>query len=96
VGWGLEDRDLQMRAEKLGIRVKGMFEHAFVHQWHPVDPSWTRNAVGTANERLFRRRHVEPACRTGYSQRAAETLVAFDSRPLILPFRRSRARRLAA
>ncbi len=96
VGWGLEDRDLQMRAEKLGIRVKGMFEHAFVHQWHPVDPSWTRNAVGTANERHFRRRHVEPACRTGYAQRAAETIVAFDSRPQILPFRRSQARRLAA
>jgi GT2 family glycosyltransferase len=96
VGWGLEDRDLQRRAEKLGVRVRGMFEHAFVHQWHAVDPSWTRNAVGTENERHFRRRHVEPACRTGYAQRAVQTRVAFDSRPLILPFRRTVARRLAA
>ncbi|MGB8852030.1 MAG: glycosyltransferase [Pirellulales bacterium] len=84
VGWGLEDRDLQLRAEKLGIRVKGMFEHAFVHQWHPVDPSWVRNAVGTENDRYFRRRDVLPACVTGYAQRAAETFVAFDSRPMVV------------
>lgn len=85
VGWGLEDRDLQLRAEKLGIRVKGMFEHAFVHQWHPVDPSWVRNAVGTENDRYFRRRDVPPACRQGYAQRAAATDVAFDSRPVLIP-----------
>lgn len=84
VGWGLEDRDLQLRAEKLGIRVKGMFEHAFVHQWHPVDPSWVRNAVGTENDRYFRRRDVLPACVTGYDQRSAETFVAFDSRPTVV------------
>ena len=84
VGWGLEDRDLQLRAEKLGIRVKGMFEHAFVHQWHPVDPSWVRNAVGTENDRYFRRRDVLPACVKGYAQRTADTVVAFDSRPMVV------------
>jgi glycosyltransferase involved in cell wall biosynthesis len=84
VGWGLEDRDLQLRAEKIGIRVKGMFEHAFVHQWHTVDPSWVRNAVGTENDRYFHRRDVPPECRTGYVQRATETIVAFDSRPMIV------------
>ena len=84
VGWGLEDRDLQLRAEKLGIRVKGMFEHAFVHQWHPVDPSWVRNAVGTENDRYFHRSDVRPECLTGYAQRTADTFVAFDSRPMVV------------
>lgn len=96
VGWGLEDRDLQLRAEKIGIRVKGMFEHAFVHQWHPVDPTWVRNAVGTANDRYYHRRSVEPACRQGYAQRAELTHVLFDSRPMLLPIGASIKRRLAA
>ena len=86
VGWGLEDRDLQVRSEKLGIRVKGMFEHAFVHQWHAVDPSWARNAIGTANDRYYHRRNVEPSCRLGYAQRCSGTIVAFDSRPMLVPF----------
>lgn len=96
VGWGLEDRDLQMRAEQLGIRVKGMFEHAFVHQWHAVDASWTRNAVGTENDRYYRRGRVEPTCRLGYSQRVCETVVAFDSRPMLVPFSGNAARHRAA
>lgn len=96
VGWGLEDRDLQLRAEKLGIRVKGMFEHAFVHQWHPVDPTWVRNAVGTANDRYYHRRNVEPACRHGYAQRADTTHVVFDSRPMIMPISHAARQRIAA
>jgi glycosyltransferase involved in cell wall biosynthesis len=96
VGWGLEDRDLQVRAEKLGIRVKGMFEYAFVHQWHAVDPSWTRNAIGTANDRYYRRRTVEPSCGLGYAERRQETVVVFDSRPMIVPIRATKARRHAA
>lgn len=96
VGWGLEDRDLQLRAEKLGIRVTGMFQHAFVHQWHAVDPSWVRNAVGTENDRYYRRRDVPPACRQGYAQRIDETTVAFDSRPMIVPLPTAGRRRRAA
>lgn len=96
VGWGLEDRDLQVRAEKLGIRVKGMFEHAFVHQWHAVDSSWTRNAVGTANDRYYRRRNVEPSCGLGYAQRCHDTVVVFDSRPMIVPLRATETRRRVA
>jgi glycosyltransferase involved in cell wall biosynthesis len=86
VGWGLEDRDLQRRAEAFGIRAMGMFAHAFVHQWHPVAPSFVRNAVGTENERLFHRRRIEPACREGFAARAETTMPAFDSRPALLPF----------
>lgn len=96
VGWGLEDRDLQRRAEGIGIRAQGMFAHAFVHQWHQVAPSFVRNAVGTENERLFRRRRVEPACREGFATRAETTSPAFDSRPTLLPFAARTALRRAA
>lgn len=96
VGWGLEDRDLQRRAEAIGIRATGMFRHAFVHQWHPVAPSYVRNAVGTANERLFRRRRIEPACRQGYAQRVDAVDVAFDSRPMVVPLEIGRRLRWAA
>jgi len=85
VGWGLEDRDLQRRAEALGIRATGMFTHAFVHQWHPPAASFVRNAIGTANERLFRRRSIEPACRNGFTQRMESTSPVLDSRPLVIP-----------
>lgn len=84
VGWGLEDVDLQLRAEKIGIRVKGMLEHAFVHQWHPVDPTWAENGGTQSAHRYIRRRDVTPACVTGYAQRAVETVVAFDSRPMVV------------
>lgn len=81
VGWGLEDRDLQQRAERLGIRVRSMHDRPFIHQWHPIAPSFVRNAVGTLNERHHRRHHKPPQCAIGYRQRVAETLVALDSRP---------------
>jgi GT2 family glycosyltransferase len=84
VGWGLEDVDLQLRAEKLGIRVRGMCQHAFVHQWHPVDPSWAENGGTQSAYRYMRRRGATPACRLGFAQRAAETVIAFDSWPPIV------------
>jgi len=96
VGWGLEDRDLQRRAEAVGIRATGMFAHAFVHQWHPVAPSFVRNAVGTENERLFLRRRVEAACREGFARRSETTVPAFDSRPAVLSFAARPALRRAA
>jgi glycosyltransferase involved in cell wall biosynthesis len=84
VGWGLEDVDLQLRAEKRGIRVQGMFQHAFVHQWHPVDPTWAENGGSHSAHRYLRRPDVSPACRLGFDQRAADTAIAFDSRPSIV------------
>jgi len=96
VGWGLEDRDLQRRAEAVGIRATGMFAHAFVHQWHPVAPSFVRNAVGTENERLFLRRRVEAACREGFARRSETTVPTFDSRPAVLSFAARPALRRAA
>jgi len=84
VGWGLEDRDLQQRAERLGIRVRSMHHRPFIHQWHPIAASFVRNAVGTNNERHHRRRDKPPQCALGYRQRITETLVAFDSRPPLI------------
>lgn len=81
VGWGLEDRDLQRRAERLGIRVRSLHHRPFVHQWHPVAPSFVRNAVGTENERRYRSRRKPPQSPAGLRERSQATLVAFDSRP---------------
>lgn len=55
VGWGLEDRDLQVRLERLGLRPWSIVLHtAPVHLWHPSAPSFARNNAGTANLAYFR------------------------------------------
>lgn len=95
VGWGLEDRDLQERAERLGIRVRSMHHVPFVHQWHPIAPSFVRNAVGTDNERHHRRRGKSLQCVTGYRERLVATVVAFDSRPPVIAMPAARLSRVA-
>jgi glycosyltransferase involved in cell wall biosynthesis len=55
VGWGLEDRDLQHRLERLGLRVRSiLLRTAPVHLWHAPAPSFTRNSTGTPNLDYFR------------------------------------------
>jgi glycosyltransferase involved in cell wall biosynthesis len=55
VGWGLEDRDLQCRLERLGLRVRSiLLATAPIHLWHPTPPSFARNSVGTPNLAYFR------------------------------------------
>ena len=55
VGWGLEDRDLQHRLERLGLRVRSiLLRTAAVHLWHTPAPSFTRNGAGTPNLDYFR------------------------------------------
>lgn len=54
IGWGLEDRDLQVRLERLGLRAWSILLHtAPVHLWHPPAPSFARNNEGTANLDYF-------------------------------------------
>jgi glycosyltransferase involved in cell wall biosynthesis len=54
VGWGLEDRDLQVRLERLGLRAWSILLHtAPVHLWHPPAPSFARNNESTANLGYF-------------------------------------------
>jgi glycosyltransferase involved in cell wall biosynthesis len=55
VGWGLEDRDLQQRLERLDLRVRSiLLRTALVHLWHPHAPSFIRNGAGTPNLDYFR------------------------------------------
>jgi glycosyltransferase involved in cell wall biosynthesis len=54
VGWGLEDHDLQVRLERLGLRAWSiLLKTAPVHLWHPPAPSFVRNNVGTPNGDYF-------------------------------------------
>lgn len=55
VGWGLEDRDLQCRLERLGMRVTSiLLATAPIHLWHPAPASFARNGVGTPNLAYYR------------------------------------------
>lgn len=61
VGWGLEDRDLQFRLERLGLRVRSiLLATAPIHIWHPAPPSFARNNAGTANLAYFEEIHRRP------------------------------------
>jgi glycosyltransferase involved in cell wall biosynthesis len=54
-GWGLEDRDLQRRLRRVGIRCRSVLPQTVgYHLWHPVDPTFVRNASGTPNEQYYR------------------------------------------
>ena len=54
VGWGHEDRDLQHRLERIGLRVTSiLLQTAPIHLWHPPAPSFARNGAGTPNLAYF-------------------------------------------
>jgi glycosyltransferase involved in cell wall biosynthesis len=54
VGWGFEDRDLQHRLERIGVRASStLLRTAPVHLWHPPAPTFARNGAGTANLAYF-------------------------------------------
>jgi glycosyltransferase involved in cell wall biosynthesis len=66
VGWGLEDRDLQLRLGHLGVRFRSILGRtAAYHLWHPRHPTFARNNEGTANLRYYERPEVEIYCRKG-------------------------------
>lgn len=72
VGWGLEDRDLQLRLSRLGLRVRTILDQtAGCHLWHPPTPSFARNGEGTANLAYFRRRDVPTYCADGLRKSAS-------------------------
>ena len=54
VGWGFEDRDLQHRLERIGVRASSiLLRTAPVHLWHPPAPTFARNGAGTHNIDYF-------------------------------------------
>ena len=74
VGWGLEDRDLQLRLSRLGLRFNSILSKtAAYHMWHPTDPTFARNNNGTANLRHDQERRVT-RCRNGLKKRKLSEL----------------------
>lgn len=66
VGWGLEDRDLQRRLSRLGVRFRSLLHRSVVsHLWHPPHASFSRNNLGTDNRAYFERPDVPIRCLKG-------------------------------
>jgi glycosyltransferase involved in cell wall biosynthesis len=80
VGWGLEDRDLQRRLERVGVRPRSVLHRtAPIHLWHEPAVSFARNSAGTANLDYFRRAEWTAFC--------AEGLVKATDQPVTIPLR---------
>jgi glycosyltransferase involved in cell wall biosynthesis len=72
VGWGLEDRDLQLRLSRLGLRFKSILRRtAAYHLWHEPAPTFARNNLGTRNLEYYRRGDVPTRCLNGLRERIA-------------------------
>lgn len=70
VGWGYEDRDLQLRLSRLGLRFKSILgQTATCHLWHPTEPTYARNGVGTRNLAYYQRDAVPTRCTLGIAER---------------------------
>ncbi len=91
VGWGLEDRDLQVRLERLGLRAWSILLHtAPVHLWHPPAPSFARNNEGTANLDYFESLDSRPTfCEDGLVKPVDPPAIVPLPRAPISPARRA-------
>jgi glycosyltransferase involved in cell wall biosynthesis len=90
VGWGLEDRDLQARLERLGLRPWSiLLRTAPVHLWHPPAPSFARNNEGTANLAYFQSLTDRPTfCEDGLFKPEACPAIVQLGRAAGVPVRR--------
>ena len=72
-GWGFEDRDLQYRLERVGLRVWSILARTRpMHLWHEPHPTFARNGVGTQNGSYYGSLERRPAfCVHGLSKRAS-------------------------
>jgi glycosyltransferase involved in cell wall biosynthesis len=85
IGWGWEDRDLQLRLSRLGLRVKSILSHTAVyHLWHQPHSTFARNGEGTANLRYYKRKFVPSYCENGLEQDRPDTLAIHFSNDMIL------------
>ncbi len=72
VGWGLEDRDLQKRLSRLGVRFRSILGRTTVfHLWHPPHPTYAHNNQDTPNLRYFLRADASIRCRNGLVKTSA-------------------------
>ena len=75
VGWGLEDRDLQLRLSRIGVLFRPIVGRtAPYHLWHPAHPTYAHNNANTPNLNYFRRPLVFTRCRTGLVKRRLSDL----------------------
>ncbi len=83
-GWGFEDRDLQHRLERVGLRVWSILARTRpMHLWHEPHPTFARNGVGTQNGCYYRAVECRPAfCVHGLSRRASGIACAPDPLPM--------------
>ncbi len=66
IGWGMEDRDLQLRLSRLGLRFKSILHKTVAyHMWHPPHSTFARNGEGTLNLSYFEREEVPTWCQNG-------------------------------
>lgn len=80
VGWGLEDRDLQHRLERIGLRASSiLLRTAPVHLWHPPAPTFARNGAGTQNLAYFASVASRPAF-------CADGLMELPDASAVVPF----------
>jgi GT2 family glycosyltransferase len=78
VGWGFEDTDLQSRLERAGLSIRSILSRSTpLHLWHPQDPSFARNGIGTANRRLYLSGHRPIVSGTGLSRPEGSRDAAF-------------------
>ena len=74
VGWGLEDRDLQFRLHRIGVRARSILSRTTVlHLWHAPDPSFAHNNAGTSNLRYYRSSGRPTYCIDGLVKEADTT-----------------------
>lgn len=85
VGWGFEDRDLQQRLERIGVRAHSVLDRtAPIHLWHPPASTFSRNGADTPNRGYFERADRPTFCRNGLVKTlpATTTAVPFPRREI--------------
>ncbi len=86
VGWGLEDRDLQFRLGRLGLRFTSILSRTVTcHLWHPPDDTFVRNSQGTTNLEYSQRKDIPARCRTGLVERRRISGPALSEPNVLVP-----------
>ena len=96
VGWGLEDRDLQLRLSRLGLQFQSILGRtAAYHLWHPFDVTFARNSAGTKNREYYQRENIATRCQAGLFERGRASGRALSDPHVLMPGCAARAGALA-